>query len=161
MNAFVITANPPAAGVEPVIRNDGWFPDIDPAHVRSFCRLDGTVTPERLRPALVDAILATNAELQGFKAEKLAAGHESLAQVPAPTVDGKSANEHHYLRAIHYGLMADLAEAYRNLAKLPDSNNKESHVLQHLVVELDEHRRKQRWAIADLKRKPRVIAELI
>lgn len=161
MNAFVVTANPPAAGVEPVIVNDGWFPDINPAQVRAACRLDGTVTVERLRPALVDAILSVNNELESFKAEQQQTGADSLEQVPAPQVDGQSAKLLHYKRAVHYGLMADMAEAYRNLAQLPDSSGKASHVLERLVIEQNEHRRKQRWAIADLKGQRRVIAELI
>ena len=53
MNGFVVTANPPAKTEEPVVTNDGWFPDMDPAKVRDACRLDGTVTTPRLRPALV------------------------------------------------------------------------------------------------------------
>ena len=161
MNAFVITANPPAAGVELVISNDGWFPDVKPADVRSFCRFDGTVTVDRLRPALVDALLSVNAELQGFKDTQLLAGFMALTDVPAPQIDGKSAKLHHYTRAVSYCLMADLAEAYRNIAQLPSGTGKEAHVMERLVIEQNEHRRKQRWAIADLKGQRRVIVELI
>jgi hypothetical protein len=161
MNGFVVTANPPAAAVEPVVSNDGWFPDMDPAKVRDACRLDGTVTTARLRPALVDAMLSVNAELQDFKAAQTEAGHATLADVPAPMVDGQSAKLQQYLRAVHYCLMADMAEAYRNMATLPDSSGKAGHVLERLVVEVDEHRRKQRWAIADLKGTRRCIVELL
>ncbi len=161
MNAFVITANPPATGVEAVVSNDGWFPDLLPADVRAFARLDGTVTPERLRPALVEAILTVNAELQTFKAEQIESGCDALDEVQAVKIDGKSAKLHHYTRAVCYCLMADLAEAYRNLSQLPDSNGKAGQVLERLVIEQNEHRRKQRWAIADLKGQRRVIAELI
>ena len=57
--------------------------------------------------------------------------------------------------------MADLAEAYRNLAQLPSGSGKEAQVMERLVIEQDEHRRKQRWSIADLKGQRRVIVELI
>ncbi|KGH10202.1 phage head protein [Comamonas thiooxydans] len=161
MNGFVVTANPPAKTEEPVVTNDGWFPDMDPAKVRDACRLDGTVTTARLRPALVDAMLSVNDELQLFKASSIEAGHTKLADVPASMVDGKSAKVQQYMRAVHYCLMADLAEAYRNMASLPDGSGKAGHVLERLVVEVDEHRRKQRWAIADLKGGRRSIVELI
>lgn len=161
MNGFAITANPPAKAEEPSVSNDGWFPDMDPAKVREACRLDGTVTTARLRPALVDAMLSVNAELQGFKDAQIEAGHATLAAVPAPMADGQSAKLQQYMRAVHYCLMADLAEAYRNMANLPDSSGKAGHVLERLVVEVDEHRRKQRWAIADLKGQRRCIVELI
>lgn len=161
MNGFVITANPPSKADEPSVSNDGWFPDMEPAKVREACRLGGTVTTARLRPALVDAMLTVNAELQGFKAAQIEAGHATLAAVPAPMADGQSAKLQQYMRAVHYCLMADLAEAYRNMANLPDSSGKAGHVLERLVVEVDEHRRKQRWAIADLKGQRRCIVELI
>lgn len=161
MNGFVITANPPDKTVETIVSNDGWFPDMDPDSVRDACRLDGTVTVARLRPALVDAMLSVNAELQYFKGMQTEAGHASLADVPATMIDGKSAKVQQYIRAVHYCLMADLAEAYRNLAQLPSSTGKEAHVMERLVVEQNEHRRKQRWAIADLKGQRRTIVELI
>ena len=129
--------------------------------MREACRLDGTVTTARLRPALVDAMLSVNEELQLFKASSIEAGHAKLADVPASMVDGRSAKVQQYMRAVHYCLMADLAEAYRNMASLPDGSGKAGHVLERLVVEVDEHRRKQRWAIADLKGGRRSIVELI
>lgn len=161
MNGFVVTANPPAKAEEPIVSNDGWFPDMEPAKVRDACRLDGTVTAARLRPALVDAMLSVNEELQGFKAAQTEAGHATLAAVPATMVDGKSAKLLQYMRAVHYCLMADLAEAYRNMSNQPDSSGKAGHVLERLTVEIDEHRRKQRWAIADLKGGRRSIVELM
>lgn len=161
MNGFVVTANPPAKEEEPIVTNDGWFPDMEPAVVRAVCRLDGTVTTARLRPAMVDAMLSVNEELQLFKASSIEAGHTKLADVPASMVDGKSAKVQQYMRAVHYCLMADLAEAYRNLAQLPSGSGKEAQVMERLVIEQDEHRRKQRWSIADLKGQRRVIVELI
>ena len=162
MNGFVITANPPATTAEPVVTNDGWFPDMHPADVRKACRLDGTVTADRLRPALIDAMLSINAELAEFKAEQQASwSYASLADVPAPVADGQSIKLLHYYRAVHYCLMADVAEAYRNMSMLPAGTGKADHVLEALVIELGEHRRKQRWAISDLLGRARCTVDLL
>jgi hypothetical protein len=34
-----------------IVRNDGWFPDIDLKDLREAMRLDGTVTLERVAPS--------------------------------------------------------------------------------------------------------------
>lgn len=162
MNSFVITANPPSSTAEPVVTNDGWFPDLNPAEVRNACRLGGTVTAERLRPALMDAMLAVNAELAEYRHEQQSRwGYASLGDVHAAAIGGQSAKLLYYARAVHYGLMADLAEAYRNLSTLPSGTGKEDQVMQALIVEVDEHRRKQRWAISDLLGRARCTVELL
>jgi len=158
---FVATANPPDSGKEQPVQNDGWFPDMDPAQVRAACRLDGTVTTDRLIPALQAAMLSVNSEARGWQAAQRAAGHEKLADIPAPALGGQSALLLHYQRAVHACLQADLMEAYRNLSTLPDGSGKEQRVLEAVVVQIDEQRRKQRWAISDLLGIPRSTVELI
>ena len=92
--SFVATT-PPRLEHEPPIANDGFWPDIDPAEARARMRIDGTVTAPRLRAALVEAIAATNAQLATWQADQVAAGHATLAAVPAPSIDGASAHGHH------------------------------------------------------------------
>lgn len=162
MSAFIVTANPPSAAQEPVITNDGFFPDMDPAKVRDACRLDGTVTAERLRPALMDAMLSINAELQPWADEQRSRwGYAALADVPAPQVGNQSSKVLYYQRAVHYCLMADLAEQYRNISTTPSGSSKADRVMEELVIHLGEHRRKQRWAISDLLGQARCTVELI
>lgn len=162
MNGFITTANPPTAVQEPVVQNDGWFPDMDPKAVRAACRLDGTVTAERLRPALVDAMLTVNRELQPWADEQRTRwGYAALADVPAPQVGGESAKLQHYRRAVHACLQADLAEAYRNLSTIPSGMSKGDRVLGDLALEVDEHRRRQRWAISDLLGMARCTVDLL
>lgn len=162
MPAFIVTANPPAAAQEPTITNDGFFPDMDPAKVRDACRLDGTVTTERLTPALKDAMLSINAELQPWADEQRSRwGYTSLADVPAPQVGGESAKLLYYRRAVHACLQADLAEAYRNLSTIPSGSGKADRVLEDLTVQLDQCRRNQRWAISDLLSLPRCTVDLL
>lgn len=164
MSAFIVTANPPAAAQEPTITNDGFFPDMDPAKVRDACRLDGTATTERLTTALKDAMLSINAELQAWADEQRSRwGYTALAEVPAPQVGGESAKVLYYRRAVHYCLMADLAEMYRNLSTTPagTGTGKADRVMEELVIQLGEHRRKQRWAISDLLGQARCTVELL
>ena len=160
--SFVATARPPVAATEPPVANDPWFPDMNPEDVRNACRLDGTITPARLLPALKAAMLSVNAELEAYRLDQQSRlGYASLAEVPAPTVGGESAQVLRYQRAVHACLQADLAEAYRNLDTLPSGTGKEGRVLEGLAVHVDEHRRNQRWAISDLLGMRRSTVELI
>lgn len=160
---FVATANPPTAAEEPAIPNDGWFPDMHPAAVRKACLLDGTITAERLRPALIDAMLTINRQLQGWSDKQRELGHASLAEVPGPHVAGECARLAYYRRAVHACLQADLAEAYRIQSFLPagTGSGKQDRVHEEMAVRQDDHRRNQRWAVADLMGNPRSTVELI
>lgn len=148
--SFIATVNPPTAAAEPTVANDGFFPDIDPAAARAACRLDGTVTPARFRPALVAAIASVNTELATWAATQRAAGAATLADVPATTIGGASLLVHHYLRAVHECAMADLAEAYREIDVTPQSAGKYGRVADKLELKTDEHRRNMRWAVSDI-----------
>ena len=54
---------PPVPVEEPVIKNNAFFPDVDPKRIRDEMRLEQTVTPVRLRRAIKTAMAETNAEL--------------------------------------------------------------------------------------------------
>ncbi|WP_331458332.1 head completion/stabilization protein, partial [Burkholderia sp. MSMB1498] len=90
MNSFVATAAPAVAAtpIDGALTNDGFFPDIDLSALRDAMRLDGTVARERLRHAARDAMLTVNDELAAWRARQRAAGAATLADVPAPHIDG-------------------------------------------------------------------------
>ena len=159
--SFVSTANPPAAGIEPVVSNDGFWPDIDPAQLRKDVRLDGTATPERLQLAIEAAMWSINDELARWKEAQMELGHAQLVQVPAPQLGGESVKLKQYRRAICCHVQAQLAEANRDIDTLPNGAGKEQRVLSALDTRRDELLRQLRWAIADLQHKPRTIAALI
>jgi hypothetical protein len=148
-------ATPPAEST--IIKNDGWWPDIDPQACRDILRIDGTVTPERLRAVLIDAIAAVNVELDAWKAEQTAAGHASLAEVPAASVDGDSVQTQRYQRAVRSTAGAHLIERYRNY-DITDAGQKKA---DEQTPSIDELRRDARWAIADIKGKTHATVELI
>ncbi len=159
--SFIATANPPAATVETVVANDGFWPDIDREKLRRDIRLDGTVTTERLRVALEAAIWSINAEMQDWQAEQIAAGHATLADVPAVQLGGQSVKHMQYLRAIYYHVQSQLAEAYRDIDTLPQGAGKEPRVLSAIEVRIDSYNQQLRWAIADLRGTSRTIVELL
>lgn len=161
MNGFVITANPPDSTGEPEVTNDGWFPCMKPADVRAACLLDGTVTAERLLPALKSAMLDVNAELSEWAYEqRVRWGYACLSDVPAPQVGGESAKVLHYRRAVHACLQADLLSAYRGMATI-NTGNKLDRGSDDSSTQVAEHRRNQRWAIADVLGRARCTVELI
>lgn len=160
-NSFVITADPPDSEQEPLVVNDGWFPDMDPAAVRAACMLDGTVTADRLKPALQNAMLSVNAELQPWADEqRVRWGYACLADVPAPQAGSESAKVLHYRRAVHACLQADLLTVYRGGATI-NTGNKLDRTSDDTYAQACEYRRMQRWAISDVLGQARCTVELI
>lgn len=157
MSGFVATAPAaPANAPADIIGNDGWFPDVSMAATRNAMRLDGTVTDQRLRAALVAAILDINRQLRGYKATQEAAGHAQLAAADNSTVDGQSRLEHLYLRAVMCAAKADLTERYRDYDA--DGSNRR---LQDNAPAIDEQRRNAQWAVRDILGETHTVAELI
>ena len=159
--SFIATANPPAHGTEPVVANDGFWPDIDREQLRKDIRLDGTATIERLHLAVEAAMWAVNDELREWQGEQLQAGFGTLAAVPAHQINGESVKTRQYLRAIYSHVQAQLAEAYRDMDTLPSGAAKEQRVLSALETRVDGYHQQLRWALADLRGVPRTIVELL
>ncbi|MBP0633282.1 head completion/stabilization protein [Cupriavidus sp. AcVe19-1a] len=155
MSSFIATA--PAAAGQNLIANDGFFPDIDVDQALAAMRQDGTVTPDRLRAALIEAALSINAELAGWKASQQAAGHATLLAVPAAQIDGKSTNQHRYIRALHCQARAGLIERYRDY----DATAAGDKAAEALLQAVEDLRRDARWAISDLLGITRTTVELI
>lgn len=159
--SFVATANPPAHSAEPAVGNDGFWPEVDCEVMRTDIRLDGTVTPARLKLAVVDAMLSVNDELQPWSDAQMQAGYTELGDVPAKKVGGVSVKVHQYRKAIYAHVGAALAESYRDMDTLPQGAGKEARVMSALETRVGGFHQQLRWAIADLQGKSRVIAELL
>ncbi|MFC3549463.1 head completion/stabilization protein [Lysobacter cavernae] len=154
MSGFIANGT---AGVEAAIDNDGFWPSIDPAALRQRIRLDGSIAAERLRAAIVAAVMAVNDELAAWKARQEAAGYAYLQAVPAAGVDGKTRQEQLYLRAVSCATAAEVAERYRSYDTTAAGNQRAD----DLTPSIDELRRDQRWAIRDFLGTPRMTVELI
>lgn len=163
--SFNATTNPPAKGTEGVVRNDGWFPDIDPERLRADARIESAVTPARLTEAIEAAMWAINAELRKWRDLQESKGYASLADVPAAVFgkDGaaESVRVKQYRHAIKWAVLAETAEVARDMSTLPQGAGKEARVTSGLEGRVSGFNQRLRWAIADIQSRSRVIAELI
>lgn len=140
-----------------VIANDGFFPEIPLDDARQALRLDGTVTDERLRFALVGAMLEAGNSLAPWKAAQRARGYTQLDDVPADKLDGKSRLQHAYIRAVYSLTKADLIERMTDY----DTTAAGQKRAEWLSEASDDHRRNARFAIADVMAASRAVVELI
>lgn len=149
--------SPPTAPAEPVIKNTFFFPDIDPVKVRELMRLEQTIPPARLRQAIKTAISETNAELYDYRAQQMAAGFKSLAEVPSEVIDGEREKVALYLEAVMAMTTATLYEKYRGA----DASAKGDKKADSIDPTIDNLWRDMRWAVARLQDRPRCIVSQI
>lgn len=145
------------SGEQDLITNTAFWPDLDMAGFRAEMRTDGTVTPARLRQAVLTAIAEVNAELYDFKQRQLAAGYATLAVVPADMIDGESQRLQLYRRAVWCWTKATLTERYRDFDATASGNKKAD----ELVSTVDDLWRDVSWSLSRLQDKPRMTVELI
>ncbi|HEX8301071.1 head completion/stabilization protein [Sphingomonas sp.] len=160
MSDFVFDTTPTSPAdpaPEAVVTNDGWFTDIDPVAIRKDFRIREAVTPERLRGAIVRAIMTVNRQLTAFRAGHSAAGHSSLADVPAPEIDGKSEFVQLYSAAIGAAAKVELVERYRDI-DLTGAGQRQVDEMDSAISEL---RRDMIHAVRDLLGEGRTVVELI
>lgn len=154
--SFVVTA-PAADPVEPPIDSGAFWPAIDPVKLRASQRIDSSITLDRLRAALIEAIASVNGELATWKQTQILAGYATLAAVPAETVDTVSLLVHRYERAVGCLAKADITERMRDF----DTTNEGHRQADALDPSIDELRRDARWAISAILGIGRSTVELI
>lgn len=148
---------PPASTDEPIILNDGWFPDIDPGAIRQQWRIREVVLPARLREAVLAAIITVGNDLSAWQAARAAEGHATLAAVPAPQIGGESRILALYRRAVGCLVKAELQERYRDF----DQTGAGQRDVTELDQSVGELRRDARHAIRDLLGRSRTAVDLI
>lgn len=151
MSSFVVTENNDSA--EEPISNDVFFPEINPADYRLAMREDKSVTPERLKTILIEAMISVNQELAALKDSEA----QTLSELPSGEIDGTKITVHRYRRAVYSFAKAELLERYidQSATNAGESKNEAKQLT------ADEHRRNARWAISDLLGTPRITVELI
>lgn len=152
---FVAVGATPA-DTAPII-NAPFFPDIDPDEARGAMKLDGTVTPARLRNALITAIGEANGLLATWAFTHIESGHATLADVPAQQIDGASLKVHQYKIAVFALATAQLTEAIRTI----DTSRQGNQAADTLEQPIDTHRRNAHWMLNDIRGIPRTTVELI
>lgn len=153
---FVTPEQAPDSGKD-IITNTPFWPDLDITEFRAEMRTDGTVTPARLRQAVLTAIAEVNAELHDFRLRQVSAGYTSLAEVPADEIDGESQRLQLYRRAVWCWTKATLTERYRDFDATGSGNKKAD----ELVTTVDDLWRDVNWSLSRLQDKPRMTVELI
>lgn len=156
MNLTFVSPEPPQ-DIRDTIDNTFFFPAISLSEFREEMRIDGTVTPERLRKAIRTAMAEVNAELFVYRETQRLAGFNDLSDVPAEIIDGESQRVTHYKQAVWSWARATLMEAYRDFDATTEGNKKAD----VLDIAIGEVWRNAHWAISGVQDKPRVTVELI
>lgn len=156
MSAFS-TNIPAAPEPEANIVAAAFWPQISPSQIRVAQRIDGTITAERLRDALIEAVANVTAQLYDWRLAREAAFYDTLAEVPAETIDDVSILEHRYRRAVGCMAKAIVLERYRDY----DTSNQGDRKADVTDPSIDDLRRDAAWAIRDIQGLGRSTVELI
>lgn len=147
---------PPLEPESPII-NDGFFPNLDPAKLREDMRIAQSISPPRLREAARGAIISVAIDLRSWAKAQRAAGHETLAAVPAGHLDGESQLILLYRRAVGLLARAELIERHRDF----DTTAAGGKQIDELTDTADELRRDARHAVRDILGITRTAVDLI
>ncbi len=139
------------------LNSGDFFPDISLRHYQQSVLTDGKVTTERLRHALVNAMIEVNRELSAWKQSQIAAGYPSMAAVPSDHIANESELVLLYHRAVYSHAKAGLTERYRD-TDTTDSGEKKAAALGETT---DDLWRDVQWAIQRIKGESHNICELI
>jgi hypothetical protein len=144
--------------VEGIIADD-WYPSIDPAQLRREHRLGDVakVTPDRLRAAILEALISVDNQLGVWAMRQTAAGYATLAEVPARKFDGESRLVISFRRAIGALTKLELIERLRDLDTTA-AGDRDATALDPSIGEL---RRDAVHAIRDILGTTRTTVELI
>ncbi|HGM5039163.1 head completion/stabilization protein [Stenotrophomonas maltophilia] len=151
------TANSPAIPSEPDIIAGSFWPPTKLGSMRDALRLDGSVTPARLREAAVNAVIVVGDELAAWQAARMADGHLALADVPSPAIDSSTRHLLLYARAVRCATAVELQERFRSYDATAQGNQRAD----DLAPTIDELRRDLRHAVSDFLGRPRTLVDLI
>ena len=139
-----------------VITSENFFPGISSKAIREKLRFDGSITNDRLIPAIESAIIEVNEQL-----ESLTSKAASLAEISPKTITTngvkKPITEVLYFRAVAAAVGAELTERYRAY----DTTNNGGQKAEELTPTIDDYRRDLRFALRDLKKLRRLNVELV
>lgn len=141
---FIATA--PTAPDEGQVTSDPFWPAISLPDLRDTVRLDGTVTTARLKHAVIDAITSVNRDLADWRRAREAEGVATLAAVPGEVINGESAYQHSYRRAVYAMTRANLLERYTDYSATGDSVKGAD----AKIISSDDLYRDARFAIRDI-----------
>lgn len=153
----MIVSAPSPTPAETDINIGSFWPAISPFDIREAQRLDNTVTPPRLRAALIEAAATTIEALAAWKIAQIELGYTTLDAVPSDEIDGATIIEHRFKRAVGSLAKALLMERYRDF----DATAKGDKRADALTDPIDDCRRDHLNALADITGRTRCTIELI
>ncbi|WP_145551655.1 head completion/stabilization protein [Yersinia mollaretii] len=161
---IVINGNQQPEAPEPVepmentlIKNEGFWPEIDLKQYREESRQDGTLTQPRVIEAALFAINEVNNRLTLWRLTQQQQGYLSLAEVPAEKLNEESTRIQLYRTAIFCLMQARLTDRFRGF----DTTGAGGKRADSLEPTIDNLRRDAAWAINDIQAINRMTVELI
>ncbi|EKN6222686.1 hypothetical protein DVQ50_08275 [Yersinia enterocolitica] len=140
-----------------VIKNDGFWPDIDLNQYREESRQDGTITQPRVIEAALFAINETNDRLSVWRFTQQKQGYMTAAEVPATKLGDESTRIQLYRTAVFCLMQARLTDRFRGF----DTTGTGGKRADSLEPTIDNLRRDAAWAINDIQAINRMTVELI
>lgn len=134
-----------------------FFPMIQLMDVRNAMRIDGTITKERLKHAIIEAISTVNRDLQIYRKTYEEKGYSTLADCDDEMISNENVLEYKYKRAVYSLAVANLYERYRSFDSTKDGQDKAEELL-HTSNDL---RRDYHFAVRDILNTQGMISELI
>lgn len=136
------------------IQADGFWPTLSVADCRGLTGLGNEFTTDRIANALTVVAFKVNRRLAGWRASQAAS---TLAQVPAPTIDGKSEKVTLYQNLIYFTVRAEHLATTRDYDSTKDGHARAD----ALEPAADVWRQLAAEAEAAFMEQPRMIVELI
>jgi hypothetical protein len=154
MNGFVATPAPPHSPAGAVVAADGWFPEISVNAMRDAMRLRGDVPHARLVAAIEGAIVTVLNDTAAWRATRT---EDSLSEIDAPTIAGRSRLALLWERAVRFYAAAELADLARDASATDDAARR----LEEEQTVAADMRRHALSAVRDLIGTSRIDVELI
>lgn len=134
-----------------------FWPAIELAPLTAALVVDGTVTQGRLEHAAVDALATTVQQLQAWADKQQAAGHATLADVPAQTINSESVLVLRFRRAVYSYTQASLLQRYASTS----ATGRSDAAAELRDEQAGQHARDAIWAVRDITGSGRMAVELI
>ncbi|MEK9499016.1 head completion/stabilization protein [Photorhabdus sp. P32] len=147
----------PVTDADTTMAGDDFFPAIKISRYRDEMRTDGTVTLERLKQAITNAIVEVNRELNRWRLLNIAKGYHTLNAIPSACINEESELVYLYYRAIFSLTKANLTEHYRDI----DTTQTGSKKAEAMETTIDDLWRNAQWAMRRIQGQNHVIVELI
>jgi hypothetical protein len=147
---FVANGNNTPSQIQ--IKSDPFYPIILLDQIREIVRIDGAVTNERLKQAIIEEVLDINRLLVSLKAKA-----SILSELSTVQINDQPDTDFLYLSAVANGVAAKVNENYRNY----DCSNSGAKRADQAECTVDDYRRNKQWAIQHLLGENHSVVELI